>query len=323
MKTKQARDEARAYQFAALLNNGYAQETFKGVDIFANVNELLLKVYIGTSAKPAMFYKYRSLEQMNARIQAVKESATMREDWKAKQKAENNGKSSSHAAAAQAIRDELKKAFKDCKFSVTSDSFSGGNAVRISWTDGVTAGEVENIVNKYQYGHFDGMNDIYENTNSRDDIPQVKYVTASRTISDEALTKIKNAICELMDFSSADQYRDQPEQIAYRIAAQSVLNGDFKVVRNTNDSGVGYESFFTVVSEQATQPEPLEGQIQVITYSEKSFAVIGERTKAMKEDLYNLGGKYNKFLKCGKGWIFSNKNLNAVVEYLKTQTQNV
>ena len=34
----------------------------------------------------------------------------------------------------------------------------------------------EKIVSKYQYGHFDGMNDIYEYSNSREDIPQAKYI---------------------------------------------------------------------------------------------------------------------------------------------------
>lgn len=43
---------------------------------------------------------------------------------------------------------------------------------------------------------------------------------------------------------------------------------------------------------------------QVINYSEKAIAVIGD-TKAIKEQLKALGGKFNKYLKCGAGWIFS------------------
>ncbi len=50
------------------------------------------------------------------------------------------------------------------------------------------------------------------------------------------------------------------------------------------------------------------GEVQVIEYSEKAIAVIGD-TKSIKEKLAAIGGKYNRFLKCGEGWIFSKKKL--------------
>jgi hypothetical protein len=92
---------------------------------------------------------------------------------------------STHANCAKMIRQDLKKAFPNNKFSVTSEIYSMGSSVRINWVDGVTSKQVESIVDKYQYGHFDGMKDLYENSNSRDDIPQVKYVTTHRELSNE------------------------------------------------------------------------------------------------------------------------------------------
>jgi hypothetical protein len=92
---------------------------------------------------------------------------------------------SSWAAAAKAIRLELKEGFPGIKFSVTSEAFSMGNAVRVNWTDGPTVKVVKNIIDKYQYGHFDGMTDMYEHSNSREDIPQTKFVTTSREFSDK------------------------------------------------------------------------------------------------------------------------------------------
>lgn len=97
---------------------------------------------------------------------------------------------STQAAAAKAIRAELKAAFPTVKFSVRSDSFAGGDAVRISWTDGPMTKEVDAIVGKYQYGHFDGMQDLYENSNRRNDIPQTKYVQTSRSKSEEVRQQI-------------------------------------------------------------------------------------------------------------------------------------
>lgn len=89
-----------------------------------------------------------------------------------------------HAETSKAIRKELKKAYPLTKFSVTSHSFSGGNSVAIEWIDGPTSESVGKIANKYQYGHFNGMEDIYEHTNRRNDIPQVKYVQVRREVSE-------------------------------------------------------------------------------------------------------------------------------------------
>lgn len=92
---------------------------------------------------------------------------------------------SSQAAAAALIRKELKAAFPYTTFKVTSSSFSMGDSVDISWTDGPTSAQVEKITRKYQYGDFDGMIDLYEYTNTRDDIPQSKYVQCQRGRSDQ------------------------------------------------------------------------------------------------------------------------------------------
>ena len=87
------------------------------------------------------------------------------------------------ATAAKAIKNELKKQFPGIKFSVRSDNFAGGNSVDIEWMDGPTVEEVEQITDKYQYGHFDGMVDMYEYSNMRKDIPQAKYVMTDRRMS--------------------------------------------------------------------------------------------------------------------------------------------
>ena len=62
-----------------------------------------------------------------------------------------------------------------------------------------------------------------------------------------------------------------------------------------------------------TKPEPKQSEpakaiktegIQIINYSEKAIAIIGE-TRAIKDTLKNLGGRFNAHLTCGAGWIFS------------------
>lgn len=56
-------------------------------------------------------------------------------------------------------------------------------------------------------------------------------------------------------------------------------------------------------------------EINIIDYSDKAFAVIGE-TKPIADILKNLGGRFNRKLSCGAGWIFSKRSLDNVKEAL-------
>jgi hypothetical protein len=89
------------------------------------------------------------------------------------------------AQASQQIKKILKKEFPKTKFSVKSSNYSMGDSINISWIDGVAERKVEKLICRYQYGNFNGMEDIYEYTNRREDIPQTKYLFCNRKISDE------------------------------------------------------------------------------------------------------------------------------------------
>lgn len=56
-------------------------------------------------------------------------------------------------------------------------------------------------------------------------------------------------------------------------------------------------------------------ELQIIDYSEKALAVVGD-TKAIKEKLKKLGGRFNSKLSCGAGWIFPKKALPKVQELI-------
>lgn len=66
--------------------------------------------------------------------------------------------------ATKNIRTELKKLFPRVRFSITSESYSGGDSIRVRWTDGPTAAQVKTVTDKYQEGNFNGMEDIYEHS---------------------------------------------------------------------------------------------------------------------------------------------------------------
>ena len=73
--------------------------------------------------------------------------------------------------------------------SAKSDSFSGGTSVSVRFN----AGSDDNVkkfkeyASQFQSGHFDGMYDIYEYSNSRDDIPQTKYLMLHDDRADDIL----------------------------------------------------------------------------------------------------------------------------------------
>lgn len=46
--------------------------------------------------------------------------------------------------------------------------------------------------------------------------------------------------------------------------------------------------------------------LQIVNYSEKAVALVGD-TKAVKKQLKEIGGRFNMKLTCGPGWIFSAK----------------
>lgn len=90
---------------------------------------------------------------------------------------------STHAKTAKAIREELKKSH--IKAAVRSKSYTGGSAVYIS-TEDLSPTDLkvaQKISEKYQSGHFDGMDDTYKYSNRSKDLPQVKFVTLSNTYS--------------------------------------------------------------------------------------------------------------------------------------------
>ena len=87
---------------------------------------------------------------------------------------------------------------------------------------------------------------------------------------------------------------------------------------------------------QINKPEPIklkhiksiskfeepEKDIELVKYSERSYALFGEGTKKIKDKLMAIGCRYNKFLKDPKtgnkrpGWIFSINKLDKIKEIL-------
>ena len=64
------------------------------------------------------------------------------------------------AETAPFVRKALAVAFPGIKFSVRSETYSGGASITVSWTDGPRTPEVEAITRRLEGADFDGMIDL-------------------------------------------------------------------------------------------------------------------------------------------------------------------
>lgn len=91
---------------------------------------------------------------------------------------------SNHAHAAKLIRAELKAHnIKACVHASCGSMTTSVNVTIYAQAPWVKAA-VETFVNKFQYGHFDGMTDMYEYSNTNDDLPQVKFAFVNNDFTD-------------------------------------------------------------------------------------------------------------------------------------------
>ena len=260
LNTKQARLDLLAYEFDRMEKRNFVRENYQDLVIFTGFeqNRYFLKIFAGTSTKPLCYYTYRKENERTEAIERYKKSADMRINYKAEQKAKIGFKTRS-AACSSVIKAELKNVWPWVKFSVTADTFSMGDAVRIHWTDGPTTSEVDNITGKYQQGHFDGMTDMYENSNSREDIPQAKYITTSRKQNEETKSKLIELCVPIFNDCSFG-CRDA-ENMAYQIFNKTSFpkNANIKGLHRTDKKCSTWVSDFYIVSFEGVEPEKRTG----------------------------------------------------------------
>jgi hypothetical protein len=207
--------EVQAGFVANLVQNyGAEVEEYKSLKLVSYESEVsgqkrpFLVVFKGKAGKPVSNYYYRSVFERATAVEGKKAMADRYEVRKAEMK---KAPPSEAARCAIAIRTELKANFPGVKFRVRCDNFSMGNSVDVNWTDGPTEEAINSLIRKYQYGHFDGMVDMYENSNYRDDIPQAKYVHGRREASDRTERFLKHWVAENFSLNHVEEWQKQQE----------------------------------------------------------------------------------------------------------------
>lgn len=207
---------------------------------------------------------------------------------------------STQAQAASMIRGELKALFPKTKFRIRSSSFSMGDSVDVDWIDGPTTKQVDNVIGKYQYGHFNGMEDIYEYSNSRNDIPQSKYVMSQRQISPEVMQQAfetlksdpKYQIAQMGNITDIDAQFPEiirsawtPRQYLWSELSQIDLTNGFKPYMLSP----GFDQSMDFVKEAMGAGKKTEAEIlDFVVQKESQYGQVNERKiEWLKENIHN------------------------------------
>jgi len=326
--TKEGRKAIQQAQFKHLLEKGYSQETYKGLEIFTNTGthgERItheLKIFRDNVSEAILFYYYTDIARRAAKIAEAKQNYDSRQEWKEK----NPPRKTGAAECATAIREELKKEFPGITFRVRCQNFSMGDSVDIDWQDGPTVAQVERFTAKYQAGHFDSSQDMYEYHGNHSG-PSAKYVMEQRSISDATKAAILPDAERI--YAQFEQYESEGchnvDNFIYRIFVNCSIPAGAKITGMiaTGETCGQFADLYKIAFETTEKPaapvfekvEKTPGQVNIIQYSEKAIAVIGD-TKPIKDTLKSLGGSFNFRLTCGPGWIFPAGKLAAIQEAL-------
>ncbi len=244
IKGEQAPGTIRSLGSGCIHMGGNANFKVVFEDHFSVVPECIVRGvqwYIYDSDREPQEVINRAIEQTNTALTAKAKSDKEKADARTALRASLPGKyphltsingsgKSGHALGAKNLRVELKRAFPVVKFSVRSESYSGGDSIHVGWTDGPLLEDVDKISGKYQEGSFDGMTDCY-NYDHENVWPDVfggaKYVSESRHESAALSLKVATKMGFNLPAGVSDNYGNLPgldwegSQRIYRQARQT------------------------------------------------------------------------------------------------------
>ena len=122
------------------------------------------------------------------------------------------------ARCAAEIRKILKA--KNIKASVRSKNYSMGDSVNVEIKEiidpEIYKGLKEELA-KYQYGHFNGMEDIYEYSNCIEEIPQTKhlFVEYDWRLTDGFIQRLINVLVTKINLDADYEYKRLAGDILY------------------------------------------------------------------------------------------------------------
>lgn len=207
---------------------------------------------------------------------------------------------------AQHLRDYIKgeNDLNACKWSISTKSYSGGQSITVA----LMQAPFEAITPQWKERHaasYRGM--------TPKECGHHQHGTSAAATTPEALRLFDKVQSFLNSWNRDDSdgmidYFDRGFYDWYHVGKwdKPFKVAESKAVKKNRD-GVDLPAVVPALAN-------LEG-VQLVEYSKKSFAIIGN-TKQIKDALKDLGGRFNPKLTCGAGWIFSNSKRKKVRERL-------
>lgn len=158
----------------------------------------------------------------------------------------------SFRCAIENMRRELKHHFQNVKFSVRKERY--GN-INVSWVDGPTVSQVNDIVRKYKDHHSDQSGDYYDYnpSNFNKVFGGSDYVFTSREISEESLnTLLRWATLLFQNYrgNSSDSLYNcrNANELARNLFVHSPIYGEFTVIQTDKTCGLNSPEVFWKVN---------------------------------------------------------------------------
>ena len=200
---------------------------------------------------------------------------------------------------AAKVRSYAKKNFPEFKFSVRSEWSMYTDSMYIELKSGPCVPFVEGS-RSAERGYMSTMSSV-------------------KAWEDELRPKVFAALNAVSNYASSFRYNDSDGMQDYfdtNFYIHIEVSDEYKVIEpKAKKSGVKPEKVEEAKEVEAVTVEGLE----IVDYSEKAIAVFGD-TKAIKEQLKELGGRFNPALNYNgekrAGWIFSKKQADKVRELL-------
>jgi hypothetical protein len=184
------------------------------------------------------------------------------------------------------------------------DIANGGNGVEV--VDG-DYGTVPNFYVHLEIGAWDKdyiFKPKMKNTEKKEESEPKKEITEDKA---ERIEKVKG----LFKKYSHSQTLYAPFDSGKNLLAIATMTQTFKKIEPFVVDEKKMLIFFNKEEKSEIKKENNAGRVEIIDYSEKAIAVIGD-TKPIKDKLKELGGKFNFRLTCGCGWIFPKTKLEEV-----------
>lgn len=156
--TREERKQEQAALIRFYLDHGGALQEYPDAGaVVVRYGRFKAIAFHGDNKRPDFHFRFKTEEARENYISSYvsRRLERVQEAKQAKVKAKANGRQISGVAKdARSLKQELKRLFPSSRFSVVSDTFSGGESIDVRWNDGPSYDMVKRIADSFSHSEF-------------------------------------------------------------------------------------------------------------------------------------------------------------------------